>query len=214
MREEMKTEEKLRKKKKRKDKKKKKKKNDSMTNNDIHRDLQVGGKSSHETAGERNISVPIKLCGDNNTATIKNNNPVKSDASGWSWGAAFAAASKVQPNDDDLDDNFLKATAIAPDSDGVSNISKLVNDHEKKQSNDTKAIQSENSFDGKMKRKRSEDSNSTSNDDLDDGVGDDDMTLEGRMVSISASNGSTDMSLVLVHKQSGRVYSSGDRRSF
>ena len=218
MREEMKKkmEEKLKRKKKKRKDKKKKKKNDSMT--DMQRDLQVGGGpnahtsiSKNETVGERNISVPIKLCGDTNAPTVKKDSAAKSDASGWSWGAAFAAASRVQPNDDDLDDNFLKSTAVASGSDGVNNISKLVNDHEKKQSNDTKAIQSENSFDGKMKRKRSEDSNSTSNDDIDADVDDDDMTLEGRMVSISASNGSNEMSLVLVHKQSGKVYSSGER---
>ena len=34
-------------------------------------------------------------------------------ASGWSWGQAFSAAAEIRPNDDDLDDDFLRRTATA-----------------------------------------------------------------------------------------------------
>lgn len=34
-------------------------------------------------------------------------------ASGWSWGQAFSAAAEIRPNDDDLDEDFLRRTATA-----------------------------------------------------------------------------------------------------
>ena len=66
----------------------------------------------------------------------------------------------------------------------------------------------------KLKRKRSECSGVGSNDDAlsatsENDMDADDISLEGKMVPSSRDSGN--MSLVLVHKQSGKVYSSGER---
>jgi len=168
-------------------------------------------KSKHhkKSTNDNNISDTVLQ---SDTKLITDNN-ISISVGGWSWGNAFAAASKVQPNQDDLDDNFLKATASS--SDGTKNISQLATEHNehKIQASEHKIqpevpINSDNTVDRKKrtKRKRS-DSGILSNDNNDDGDSDD-LTLEGRMVSTSTTG---DMSLVLVHKESGKVYSSGER---
>jgi len=93
---------------KKKEKKKKKKKDKKQKSNVISsKDVQAGlvAKSEEECAaevGETIESAPINL-----PADVASND---SGIGGWSWGAAFAAASKVRPDDSVLDDNFIKAT--------------------------------------------------------------------------------------------------------
>ncbi|KAL7544969.1 hypothetical protein ACHAWF_008339 [Thalassiosira exigua] len=126
---------------------------------------------------------------------------------GWSWGAAFAAASKVEPNDADLDANFL---AVAEASDGCSkdlmSISQLASNHKSSEKNDHGPSKRT------LKRSRS-DSSVGSNDpsiESEDSSHHDHVSLEGQMVPIRSGN-SSNMSLVLIHKRSGKVYSSGPK---
>ena len=177
--------------------------------------LKKNKKSKHEKVKKKKTKKEKK-----NKKRHKNNNDsvLEGGGGGWSWGSVFAAASKVQPNHDDLDDNFLKATASSTTT-GAINISQLANEHNEHNEHKIQAsehkIQSEvpNNSDNttdkkkKTKRKRS-DSDISSNNNNDDDGDSDDLTLEGRMVSTSTTG---DMSLVLVHKESGKVYSSGKR---
>eukprot|EP00571_Detonula_confervacea_P007634 CAMPEP_0172322350 /NCGR_PEP_ID=MMETSP1058-20130122/45652_1 /TAXON_ID=83371 /ORGANISM="Detonula confervacea, Strain CCMP 353" /LENGTH=501 /DNA_ID=CAMNT_0013038073 /DNA_START=57 /DNA_END=1562 /DNA_ORIENTATION=- len=154
-----------------------------------------------------NKTVPIKL-----GVNVASNNDATSG--GWSWGAAFSAASKVQPNDADLDDNFLKAAnSDIGGKTGVMDISQLANGHKmhKVLSNDA-TINVNDETESKLKRKRSESSIGSNDDDSALSKNSDDISLDGRMVPISTNDGNSVMSIVLVHKQSGKVYSSGERK--
>lgn len=150
-------------------------------------------KTKHLDAHKDTTDTTIQP-GNNDDATRKSSSP------GWSWGSAFAAVSKVQPNDADLDDKFLKVTASTPpDEDGLLAIASLI----KSDVND--------SSNKKKKRKRSDSNASSSDDDIDNTNDSNGTTLEGRMISISDDNDINGMALVLVDKQSGEVYSSGER---
>ena len=62
------------------------------------------------------VTVPLatNLGGDNDAS-----DKAGTAASGWSWGEAFSAAAEIRPNDDDLDEDFLRRTATAAgDGDG------------------------------------------------------------------------------------------------
>ena len=61
--------------------------------------------------------------------------------SGWSWGQAFDAAAQIRPNEDDLDEDFLRRTASGGDGDdndqrgdgdGLATIAGMINDTSKK----------------------------------------------------------------------------------
>ena len=56
------------------------------------------------------VTVPLatNLGGDNDAS-----DKAGTAASGWSWGEAFSAAAEIRPNDDDLDEDFLRRTATA-----------------------------------------------------------------------------------------------------
>lgn len=164
-------------------------------------ETKVDGECTNKPPGDgkRNKSIPIKLS--INVASKHND-----ATSGGGWGAAFAAASKVQPNDADLDDNFLKAAAGSDGGgkEGVMDIAQLASDHK---------IVNE-AAGSKPKRRRSESESSMgSNGDGDTSlsVNSDDVSLEGRMITIPTDGNNSSMSLALVHKQSGKVYSSGER---
>ncbi|KAL9184418.1 hypothetical protein ACHAXT_002504 [Thalassiosira profunda] len=133
--------------------------------------------------GEGN-TIPIQL----SAGAEQNGSAV---GGGWSWGSAFAAASEVQP-DEDLDEDVPPGGG----GEGVMGISQLAMNHTKRASNVGTNIER-----AALKRKRS---GSMSDDD--DLASDDDASLEGRMVPFNG-----DMSLVLVDKQSGKVYSSTER---
>lgn len=45
--------------------------------------------------------------------------------SGWSWGAAFQAAASIRPNDNDLDDDFLRRTASQNEGGGLAALSQF-----------------------------------------------------------------------------------------
>ena len=175
--------------------------------------MAIGGKCNEIGDVERKKSIPIKL-----SVNVASND---STSGGWSWGTAFAAASKVQPNDADLDGNFLKAAAASDVGGGyftgrVMDISLLANSHKMQivSSNDAAKNDVYVSLERKSKRTRSE-SSIGSNDD--DGsalsMHSDDISLEGRMITIPSEHGNSNISLVLVNKQSGKVYSSGERTS-
>lgn len=57
------------------------------------------------------VAVPLatNLGGGDNDASDK----AGTVASGWSWGQAFSAAAEIRPNDDDLDEDFLRRTATS-----------------------------------------------------------------------------------------------------
>jgi len=162
----------------------------------------------HKKSTNDNITSDTDLQSD---AKLNTDNNISISVGGWSWGNAFAAASKVQPNQDDLDDNFVKATASS--SDGTKNISQLTEHNEHKIASEHKIqpevpINSDNTTDRKKRTKRKRSDSGISSNDNNDNDNSDDLTLEGRMVSTSTTG---DMSLVLVHKESGKVYSSGER---
>ena len=195
---------------KKKEKKKKKKKKDKKQKSDVKysKDEQASlvAKSEEECAaevGEKNESAPINL-----SADVASND---SGIGGWSWGAAFAAASKVRPDDSVLDDNFIKATESEGGGDqGLVEISRLANAHKSEFSpddapNNDKVIRERNS-----KRKRSG-YNDEADADEDDAVTTKSEDLEGRMTYIPSGDGRSCSSLVLVDRKSEKVYSAGVR---
>jgi hypothetical protein len=127
---------------------------------------------------------------------------------GWSWGAAFAAASKVQPDDSILDDDFIKATTESEGGEelGVIQISRLANSHKSEFTHDDCPSKENDTRERNPKRKRSE----YKDESLLKNSGDD-SSLEGRMTPIPSDDGRTVSSLVLVHKKSGNVHSAGAR---
>lgn len=166
------------------------------------------GNGEIDGEGKNNEAVPIKL-----SLSVEPSGTANGGG-GWSWGAAFATASKVQPNDDDLDDNFLKAAAASDGGGkkGVVDISQLANNHKTTVESSHDSTKNANDVsEGKLKRKLSESSIRSNDEDDALSMNSDDLSLEGRMVSISSDKGSGDMSLVLVDKPSGKVFSSGDR---
>ena len=79
------------------------------------------------------VTVPLatNLSGDDGS-----NEPAPSK-SGWSWGQAFDAAAQIRPNEDDLDEDFLRRTANGGDGDdndqrgdggGLATIAGMIND--------------------------------------------------------------------------------------
>lgn len=136
---------------------------------------------------------------------------------GWSWGAAFAAASKIQPTD--LGENFIKATSSTTfdsaddengEKDGVAVVSHLAHEYTIRKFRPSDSLMTVGDvLERTSKRKWQETSevSDAANDDVSSGNFDD-TSLEGRMVHISSSDGREEMTLVLVSKQ-GKVYSSG-----
>ena len=191
---------------KKKDKKKKEKKS-KRNRRDV--ESEATGKAADvdvEVDGGNDTLAPIPIKLSTGIAS-PSNSTAANNGGGWSWGAAFSAASQVQPNEDDLDDNFLKATAASDggSNKGITGISQLANDHavHKHVSNGTDNVHE--SQETKTKRKRSESASSIqSDDDGSDKDSEEDVPLEGRMVDVDG-----DMSLVLVDKISGNIYSSG-----
>ena len=163
--------------------------------------------------GRDEKSIPIKL-----SVGVESKSDVpSSNSGGWSWGAAFAVASTVQP-EEDLDDNFLMKSADNSDDGkqkGFMDISQLANDHSKVLSNNDDTIKNNDAKIRNIKRNRSDSSMGSGDDDNADGNNSvsseksDDVPLEGRMVPNPIDAG--DMILVLVDTQSGTVYSSGER---
>mmetsp|Transcript_3700 Transcript_3700/g.7764 ORF Transcript_3700/g.7764 Transcript_3700/m.7764 type:complete len:493 (+) Transcript_3700:107-1585(+) len=173
----------------------------------VEKTITSGGNCSNAAGdGERSKSIPIKLRGD-----FSSND---ANCGGWSWGTAFASASKVQPSD--LDDDFLSAAAASDGSKkGVTGISQLVNDHKMRNPSSKHTTNNlHNLTEGELKRKRSY-SSAGSNDDHDgdsDLSSNSDLSLEGRMTPIPSIGEKCGMSLVLVQKRTGKVYSSGERK--
>jgi hypothetical protein len=157
-------------------------------------------------AGEKIEPAPINL-----PADFASND---AGSGGWSWGDAFAAASKVRPDDSVLDENFIKATESEGGGDqGVVEISRLANAHQSTFSPDGASNNDDDTRERNLKRKRSE-CNYEADADEDDAVttnSDNDSSLEGRMTNISSEDGKDCLSLVLVDRKSGKVYSAGAR---
>jgi hypothetical protein len=110
-----------------------------------------------------------------------------------SWGAAFAAASAIRPNEADLDGDFLQRTENAGDSKddkGVGGIAQLARRYKP-----SKSVTDQHNFRGAVDDNASADST--------------DVPLEGRMMSLSTD--SNKQTMVLVDKQCGKVYSSSAR---
>ena len=190
------------KKKKKKKKKDKTQKSKVKTSTDALSNLPTSlvAKSEECTVevGEKNDSAPINL-----TADVASNDI---GSGGWSWGAAFAAASKVRPDDSVLDDNFMKATESEGGGDlGLMEISRLANAHKSEFSPDD-VPNNENDFrERNSKRKRSgyhDEVNAVTTNSED---------LEGRMTPIPSEDGRSCSSLVLVDRKSGKVFSAGAR---
>eukprot|EP00970_Alexandrium_tamarense_P007145 scaffold1250_cov190-Alexandrium_tamarense.AAC.7 len=154
--------------------------------------------------------VPITV-----SVNIASNLPSAStSATGWSWGAAFAAASTIKPNEDDLDVNFLKRAAesdaagaskfMEKETKGIRDISQLAKQHKIPIDTSDGIRKPKRKFSGADNEEDMEESDET-----DETA--DEVPLEGRMVSLA--DGSDEMVMVLVDKESGAVYSSGERTS-
>ena len=181
---------------------------------------------SDEEAVEHEKEDPT-IINENSTASTKGAIPIKLSAgidptpasTGWSWGAAFAAADTIRPDEKELDDDFLSRAAEADAAassgwgkGGIVNISQLASSHVTKAS--TEKLKDVSG----RKRKKSESSTESNNHDSD--VDDDDNSnasinssesvLEGR-TAVLPGDDESNITMVLVDKQSGSVYSSGER---
>ncbi|KAL3799736.1 hypothetical protein HJC23_010386 [Cyclotella cryptica] len=185
-----------------------------------HRSDQNVRKTTQQSIDAVAKAIPINL-----GINISSNKDSNSSSGGWSWGAAFAAASSIRPNDDDLDEDFLqRATAASNEADeggdGVGNVALLARGYEmpinktrlenslgsKGGNGDAAAAAAvANSIEGKDDRKIKDDHD----DETDASIQSEEASLEGRMVSLSSDP--NDQSLVLIDKQNGKVFSSGER---
>jgi hypothetical protein len=215
------------KKKSKKDEKKKRKKEDKKKRKKKSLDVE-GSNDDGETSGTGEAAaaaaaaIPIKL-----SASITPNSNTASSATtaGFSWGAAFAAADSIRPNDDELDDDFLQraaksdadakasaSTYTSLEKESIKSISQLASSHNVSEKNvagrKRKLSESRSSDDDSIDDDaKSNDSNydKNSNDD------DDESVLEGRTATIPGDDKSI-ITMVLVDKH-GSVYSSGERKS-
>ena len=200
---------KLEKKKKKKEHKQKKKRSKSeKVYVDDHDDANEP--INDNTTSSRTCAIPIKLSAGIDPAQQK---------SGWSWGAAFAAADTIRPDETDLDDGFLSraseadaAAASGWGKEGISSVSQLASSHVSKESNDNPSKQS-------GRKRKASDSGSESNNNNDSGnednnssasVNSSESILEGRTAVLPGDDASN-MTIVLVDKGSKAVYSSGER---
>ena len=91
----------LEKKRKKKEKKRNKEKNNSKSEEEEH---EIEDPTINESTASTKGAIPIKL-----SAGI---DPTPA-STGWSWGAAFAAADTIRPDEKELDDDFLSRAAEA-----------------------------------------------------------------------------------------------------
>ncbi|KAL3810282.1 hypothetical protein ACHAXA_008650 [Cyclostephanos tholiformis] len=185
-------------KKKAKKKKNKTKKSKVKTSTDNCSNLHSSPGANLEGGGSEAALINLKA----NVAS----NEVGND--GWSWGAAFAAASKVRSDDSVLDDDFIKATAESEgDLDqGVIQISRLAIAHKSDFTHNDCSKKDDDTRERNPKRKRSGYKEESAS--LNSG---DDSSLEGRMTSIPSEDGRNRSSLVLVQNNSGKAHSAGTR---
>ncbi|KAL3768183.1 hypothetical protein ACHAW5_007917 [Stephanodiscus triporus] len=185
-------------KKKKKDKKHKKdKKQKSKVN------VATEGAKSEFGENNKSASPPIKL-----TTNFASND---ADSGGWSWGAVFAAASNVRPDDSILDDDFIKATESEGGGDqGVMEISRLANAH-KSEVSTAYSLNSDNDTGERNLKRNRPDEDDADEDNAACANSEDDSSLEGRMTPIPSGDGKYCSSLVLVDRKSGYVYSAGAR---
>lgn len=196
----------LEKKRKKKEKKQRREKSDDAVEHEEEEDTinHVNNTTTTTTAG----GIPIKLSvGIDPTSSNK----------GWSWGAAFAAADTIRPDEKELDDDFLAKAAEADATaasgwgkGGIVDISQLASSHMNKVSN-------ENTRDASgRKRKKSESSTGSNNGSDDDdnnskvSINSSESVLEGR-TAVLPGDDEANITMVLVDKNSGSVYSSGER---
>jgi hypothetical protein len=180
------------KKEKKKSKKRSKRSSDEGTSKDCTNEHQhiVDEQTSSHVDGT-NTSIPLRV-GVNLQSNV---------TSSWSWGAAFAAAATIRPNDGDLDEEFLRRTNAPDVSDGgVSSVAQLAQGYNSKDVS--------TGLDNAQSRDK-ESANLDEDNESDGSAKSEDVSLEGRMVSLSKD--SSEQSMVLVDKQSGKVYSSGAR---
>jgi hypothetical protein len=167
--------------------------------------------------------VPIKL----SAGITPNNITVTSAATaGFSWGAAFAAADNIRPNDDELDDDFLQraaksdadaktsaSTYTSLEKESIKSISQLASSHNnvmeknvagrKRKMSESRSSDDDEDDDDAKSNDRNVDNNNNSDDD--------ESVLEGRTETIPGDDKSI-ITMVLVDKH-GSVYSSGERKS-
>jgi hypothetical protein len=184
--------------------KKKSKKRDGAADSDAaaarpSQELSHAMQKNESNQSDNTKSIPISV-----SININTSNNVKPQSSGgWSWGASFAAASTIRPNEDDLDDDFLERTkasdAVLKADGGLGNISSLAKGYMPKES-DVHSLQSKGA---------DAESDSDKDDAGDASVKSEEGPLEGRMIALSSD--SADQTLVLVDKQHGKIYSSGTR---
>ncbi|KAL7447190.1 hypothetical protein ACHAXM_011182 [Skeletonema potamos] len=159
--------------------------------------------------------IPIKL-----SAGIA---PAPADASaGWSWGAAFAAADSIRPDEKELDDDFLSRAAEADAAaangwgkGGIMNISQLASSYVNKESTENTTTDVRSGRKRKMSESSTGSSNSDGGSDRDNNsnasVKSSESVLEGRTAVLPGGNDKTDITMILVDKKSRSVYSAGER---
>ena len=210
------------KKKSKKDEKKRRKKEDKKKRKkkslDVEHSNDVDGDTSTSLDTGAAAVVPIKL----SAGITPNNNASSATTAGFSWGAAFAAADSIRPNDDELDDDFLQraaksdadakasaSTYTSLEKESIKSISQLASSHN---------VMEKNVAGRKRKLSESRSSDDDGDDDDDDAKSndnnsdsDDESVLEGRTATLPGDDKSI-ITMVLVDKH-GSVYSSGERKS-
>ena len=109
------------------------KKKEKMHEADAATELEAAAPPSVAPQVQVAVTVPLatNLSGDDGS------NEAAPPKSGWSWGQAFDAAAQIRPNEDDLDEDFLRRTATGGDGDdndqrgdggGLATIAGMIND--------------------------------------------------------------------------------------
>lgn len=131
-----------------KDRKKAKKKSKKQKYDDNARIIGTTDRKKKEkiqaapssVAAQVQVAVTIPLA--TNLGGDDGSNKTVPPTSGWSWGQAFNAAAQIRPNEDDLDEDFLRRTANGGDGDdndqqrgdggGLATIAGMIDDTSKK----------------------------------------------------------------------------------
>ncbi len=92
-------------------------KKERMHEPDAATELEAAAPSSVVPQVQVAITVPLAT----NLGGDDGRNETAPSTPGWSWGQAFDAAAQIRPNEDDLDEDFLRRTATSNGGDGDDN---------------------------------------------------------------------------------------------
>ena len=172
------------------------KKKEKMHEADAATELEAAAPPSVAPQVQVAVTVPLatNLSGDDGS------NEAAPPKSGWSWGQAFDAAAQIRPNEDDLDEDFLRRTATGGDGDdndqrgdggGLATIAGMINDTSTKSHEPTETATHKSKKDRKKKkskkRKKKSDDEAIHKDDDNDNDNDSKRNLKKRRRSSDLS---------------------------